>query len=322
VSETVKGTKQTDGELTTDLSAKVAGYIRALTDQFKENEIFGVDPLILVMDKKGREIWPLESLSREIKKTKPTMVMKYIRCDTLQPELTMRNLFFRICRAPGREPMPDIVFFDGLEAITSGKNGRIFARTFSFLNNERIRTIMSCDASAAGLVAEILLRSRRRKARFLYLALDDGDISSNRLTSIMDCLARESAPSAAASETTGLQAPRTLERERASMPAPEPAVPREEPRPVPAEAPRSSHVDTDILRIELKSKIRDASSVKEILDYIQETLDQLERLGVATHQYKMSRLYVKFIKNLIRQEKLEEALLQFEELMRELDAEV
>jgi hypothetical protein len=33
----------------------------------------------------------------------------------------------------------------------------------------------------------------------------------------------------------------------------------------------------------------------------------------------MSRLYVKFIRNLIREEKLEEALLQFEELMRELD---
>jgi hypothetical protein len=319
VSETVKGTKQTDGELTTDLSAKVGGYVRALTDQFKENEIFGVDPLILVMDKKGREIWPLESLSREIKKTKPTMVMKYIRCDTLQPELTMRNLFFRICRTPGREPMPD-VFFDGLEAISPGKNGRIFARTFSFLNNERIRTIMSCDTSAAGLVAEILLRSRRRKARFLYLALDDGDISSNRLTSIMDCLARESAPLAAASEATGLQAPRTLERE-VSAPAPKPAALIEEPPPLTEEAPRSAQVDTDILRIELKSKIRDASSVKEILDYIQETLDQLEELGVATHQYKMSRLYVKFIKNLIRQEKLEEALLQFEELMRELDAE-
>jgi hypothetical protein len=303
----------------TDTLAKVTGYVRALADQFKENEIFGVDPLILVMDKKGREIWPLESLSREIKKTKPTMVMKYIRCDTLQPELTMRNLFFRICRAPGREPMPDIVFFDGLEAITPGKNGRIFARTFSFLNNERIRTVMSCDTSAATLVAEILLRSRRRKARFLYLALDEEDQSSNRLTSIMDCLTRDSAPSAAPAEASGMQASQTMERQRAEMPAGEPAAPEAAPRPPVAEAPRSPAVDTDVLRIELKSRIQDATSVKEILDCVQETLDRLDGLGMTTHQHKMSRLYVKFIRNLIREEKLEEALLQFEELMRELD---
>lgn len=315
----MKGTKQTNGELQTDVSVKLTGYVRALTDQFKENEIFGVDPLILVMDKKGREIWPLESLSREIKKTKPTMVMKYIRCDTLQPELTMRNLFFRICRAPGREPMPDIVFFDGLEAITPGKNGRIFARTFSFLNNERIRTVMSCDSSVDGLVAEILLRSRRRKARFLYLALDEGDRSSNRLTSIMDCLARESASPAPPSDSAGLEASRTEERQRESMPTREPTSPTPATGPPVAAAPRTTSVDTDVLRIELKSRIQRATSVKEILDCIQETLDRLDRLGMTTHQHKMSRLYVKFIRNLIREEKLEEALLQFEELMRELD---
>ncbi len=315
----MKGTKQTNGELQTDVSVKLTGYVRALTDQFRENEIFGVDPLILVMDKKGREIWPLESLSREIKKTKPTMVMKYIRCDTLQPELTMRNLFFRICRAPGREPMPDIVFFDGLEAITPGKNGRIFARTFSFLNNERIRTVMSCDSSVAGLVAEILLRSRRRKARFLYLALDEGDRSSNRLTSIMDCLARESASPAPSSDSAGLEASRTAEYKRESMPTPEPTSQTPATGLPVAAAPRTASVDTDVLRIELKSRIQRATSVKEILDCIQETLDRLDRLGMTTHQHKMSRLYVKFIRNLIREEKLEEALLQFEELMRELD---
>jgi hypothetical protein len=354
----VRGTDQTTGNTRTDASAKLTGYIRALADQFRENDLFGVDPLVLVMEKKGREVWPLEPLSREIKKVKPNCYIKYIRCDTLPRELTMRGLFHRICKAPGREPMPDIVFFDGLEAITSEKNARIFARTFSFLYNERIRTMMSFDAARGDLVAEVLLRSRRRKARFLYLPLDEGELSSNRLTSIMDCLAKEDkatappahsapfeatktadleqrGPAGAVTGTTGVK--RDIKREsepaatggraaepardkaeapqafaRAATPAAETAAPSDAPEEAPA-------ADTATLRLHLERRINQATSVTEILDCIQETIDQLDRSGMTTHQHKMSRLYVKFIRNLIRENKPEEALMQFRELMRELD---
>jgi hypothetical protein len=353
----VRGTDQTTGMTQTDASAKLTGYIRALADQFRENDLFGVDPLILVMDKKGRQAWPLEPLSREIKKVKPTCFMKYIRCDTLPRELTMRGLFHRICKAPGREPMPDIVFFDGLEAITSEKNARIFARTFSFLYNERIRTMMSCDAARGDLVAEVLLRSRRRKARFLYLPLDEGEVSSNRLTSIMDCLGKEDKAQAPSAPGAPLEATKTqvLEREKPAGAATSfrdvgrdavrdgtPAATierlgpkREETAPtdtgagaeppagkaaaadsLPGEAPA---VDTATLRLHLERRINQATSVTEILDCIQETIDQLDRSGMTTHQHKISRLYVKFIRNLIRENKPEEALTQFRELMRELD---
>lgn len=349
----MRGTDQTAGNTRTDASAKLTGYIRALADQFRENDLFGVDPLVLVMEKKGREVWPLEPLSREIKKVKPNCVMKYIRCDTLPRELTMRGLFHRICKAPGREPMPDIVFFDGLEAITSEKNARIFARTFSFLYNERIRTMMSCDAERGDLVAEVLLRSRRRKARFLYLPLDEGEVSSNRLTSIMDCLAKEeeapapparSAPVDAAKKTdlerdkpavagTGTtdagrdvkresapaaaggraRSEETAPRARAEAPAPEPTGPAG------GVSEEAAALDTATLRLHLERRINQATSVTEILDCIQETIDQLDRSGMTTHQHKMSRLYVKFIRNLIRENKPEEALMQFRELMRELE---
>lgn len=358
----MRGTDQTTGNTRTDVPAKLTGYIRALADQFRENDLFGVDPLVLVMEKKGRQVWPLESLSREFKKVKPDCYMKYIRCDTLPRELTMRGLFHRICKAPGREPMPDIVFFDGLEAITSEKNARIFARTFSFLYNERIRTMMSCDAARGDLVAEVLLRSRRRKARFLYLPLDEGEPSSNRLTSIMDCLAKEDKAQAPQAHGAPFEATKTADLEqrgpadaatgamdvksdteresapaatggRAAKPvrdeaetpqayarAEAPAAETAAETPATADAVEEApEVDTTTLRLHLERRINQATSVTEILDCIQETIEQLDRSGMTTHQHKMSRLYVKFIRNLIRENKPEEALMQFRELMRELD---